>query len=152
MKYYYTHFNGAKPYKVEIGKDIDVYDKNNIYILSIVDFKDFFIGNNIINKTKNTIGNSILVHLNNKTYIYIGENIFKFNAFDTILKYFSPIGNNDVPYPYAVGDEYTYLIIDQVYIKNELLHEADPYTQYYDNTKNVDFNKFNFKILNKYTY
>ena len=48
------------------------------------------------------LGNSILVHKKDLDYVCIGSDIFEFTALDRILEYVSPVGNNGVPYPYAV--------------------------------------------------
>ena len=40
------------------------------------------------------------------------------------MDYVSPIGNNDVPYPVAFGEENVYFMLDEVYIPiNELKKE-----------------------------
>ena len=59
---------------------------------------------------KNFDGNTILLLLNNNNYILIdGGSIHKFTTKnDKILKYYSPVGNNDVPYPIAIGEKYYY--------------------------------------------
>lgn len=48
------------------------------------------------------LGNSILVHKKDLDYVCIGSDIFEFTALDRIVEYVSPVGNNGVPYPYAV--------------------------------------------------
>ena len=79
------------------------------------------------------MGNSILIKERKGKYIYIGERIASFQLQDDdIVEYLSPIGNNDVPYPYAKGIKYTYLMIEKIKIPNEKLHNSDPYRQYYD--------------------
>ncbi len=78
----------------------------------------------------------MLFELQDGSYMIVGESVktFKIPHGDTIRKYVSPVGNNDVPYPYAVGDKYTYLLIENVRIANELLVEADdPYDFFYIN-------------------
>jgi hypothetical protein len=50
-------------------------------------------------------GNSILLDMGNKNYIFIGHKIFKFTAKSEIAKFVSPVGNNDVPYPFAIDDK-----------------------------------------------
>jgi hypothetical protein len=80
-------------------------------------------------------GNSVLLKVRGSTHIYIGSEIFSFNAVnDDIVEYWSPMGNSAVPYPYAVGKENTYLMLERCSIKNsdlnpDLFH--DPYDQYY---------------------
>jgi hypothetical protein len=65
--------------------------------------------------------------------MYIGKCIYEFEPEDIIL-YMSPTKNSSVPYPYAKGKNYTYLLIENVYILNDLLDfKQDIYSQYYDN-------------------
>ena len=56
-------------------------------------------------------------------YIYIGSEIYSFTTGNgkenAIVKYISPIGNNDVPYPYAISGKYTYLMIEDVILDNQ---------------------------------
>ena len=74
-----------------------------------------------------------------------------FAADSEITFYHSPIGNSDVPYPYAVDvDENYYLMIDCIMIMaNEQLRSQDPYLCYYGDTvmETRPFN--NVQILQK---
>lgn len=78
-------------------------------------------------------GNSVLLFIGASKYIYIGESIWEFNTNgDKILEYYSPIGNSDVPYPFAVGEHFTYLMLEKVRLPNSLLDtNNDPYAQWY---------------------
>jgi hypothetical protein len=65
---------------------------------------------------------------------------------EEITKYYSPIGNNDVPYPFAVSRNKTYLMIEDVILDNQELEDVskdcekkynneyfnDPYYIYYN--------------------
>ena len=51
---------------------------------------------------------SVLFKLKTGEYVYVGENIIKFSSKDEIKEYHSFVGNNAVPYAFAVGDKYTY--------------------------------------------
>lgn len=78
-------------------------------------------------------GNSILINTTDNKYTYIGSEIYEFETNDNIVDYFSPIGNSDVPYPYAVGTLYTYLMLEKKYVLNSLINIThDPYRDYYD--------------------
>lgn len=54
-------------------------------------------------------------------YVYVGDQVYEFSAQpdDAIIEYYSPIGNNDVPYPYAIGEKYVYFVLDRMCIKLE---------------------------------
>jgi hypothetical protein len=59
-------------------------------------------------------GNSILLQVGKHRYVYIGDEIYEFDTADNILSYVSPVGNSDVPYPFAVGEENVYFMLDKV--------------------------------------
>jgi len=72
-------------------------------------------------------------------YVYIGSEIFSFQTNCKIISYVSPVGNNDVPYPYAIDEnDNVYLIIENVVIKNnsivkqQMCNYDNPYDYYYD--------------------
>jgi len=140
-KRYYTHHNGSRPYLVYLGKeDAFIYeipqdmeidnlysekndDKNRLLYIKLVKHIKFiksFVGKSPINKMtkfsagygKYFDGNSILLQKNKDTYIFIGHMIkeFKVNN-DDIIKFVSPVGNNDVPYPYAIGNTNIYSFV-----------------------------------------
>jgi hypothetical protein len=89
-------------------------------------------------------------------YIYIGSSIKSFE-FNEIVKYVSPVGNNEVPYPYAI-DKYNNVILfqDNIVLTKWTdkidFDNSDPYTTYYGhdmywyNMLNKDFfKKYNVK-------
>lgn len=170
-KTYFVHDNGGRPFKVEVLKTrIKIYtedkynqiDENSDYdpvydklIYTIDSYKEIFIGEDPNHKGDFYYqGNSILVKITNHNYIFIGWVIYRFSTDDVIVDYVSTIGNNDVPYPYAIGTENTYLMIAEVMIPNKYLKEDDPYKQYYDyNEEYLDdkkyFTKIKFKMIQK---
>lgn len=82
-------------------------------------------------------GNSILVKQSSGLYVYIGENISSFLPMAEIVDYISPVGNNDVPYPFAVDVSGNfYLLLENVVIRN-LPDKAkdDPYCHYYESDR-----------------
>ena len=49
-----------------------------------------------------------------------------------MVTYMSPIGNNDVPYPYIIGKTHVYLLLDAAILPKEALDlKQDVYSQYY---------------------
>lgn len=133
LKSYYIHDNGGRPflvfvkgqtelhiYRIPSNVVIENYDnlKKNHYnqLVKTYKTKKIWIGNQ---KTKdccdgwnprNSRGNSILAHLGKNKYLWIGIQINEFETpqNDVIEKYFSMIGNNDVPYPVALGKKFVY--------------------------------------------
>lgn len=60
--------------------------------------------------------NSVLLQLSRRTFMHIGHAIYTFrvSASEEIQAYRSPMGNSCVPYPYAIGRERTYLLLERV--------------------------------------
>jgi hypothetical protein len=113
--------------KIFVGaNDLPVRDQN----------VDFLYGNQTIyGKRGQDKGNSILLQTGAYKYVYVGDGIREFSTRerDVIQHFYSPVGNNDVPYSYAVGDKYTYLLIDKlIMIPNDRIDTSrDAYNQYY---------------------
>lgn len=138
--------------------DDDDYDNNNsTQLIKISHYKKIFIG---IDNNPDDDGNSILIQLSDNKYVSIGFNIVTFEIDDQIINHYSPIGNNDVPYPYFVGEKNTYLILENQYISNDkIINDGTidyPYNQYYDNLNNntinpsiyqSDFKNFETKVI-----
>lgn len=168
-KSYSIHDNGGTPFIVEVGNEIiSVYaaeaddendEKGDVTaskgeLLYETSYEKVWIGDNELNDHHYTEknfypGNSILVHLSDITYLYIGSEIYKFNVEDgdQIKMYFSPVGNSDVPYPYAIGEKMAYFMLDQHAVPVEMIDiNKDGYKQFYaeflDNNKEdklIDF-------------
>ena len=134
-KRYYTHNNGGREYLVYLGKkDAYIYEKPQkieinwsnysrkdddnkwmyIKLVKHVKFIKAFIGNSPVCKMtkfsggigKSFDGNSILLQTSKNKYVYIGSMIEDIEIDDQVIRYYSPVGNNDVPYPYAIGKKY----------------------------------------------
>ncbi len=152
-KIYTTLDNGGAPFtvkvssqKVKIYKNIlrdDDYSWKKVgekLVLTLKNPKKIFVGSDppgfYYNKTSRPreVGNSLLVNTVGNKYVYIGESVKQFIANDTIKKYLSPVGNSAVPYPFAVGEKYTYLMIEG---KKMLNTDVDnkPYEEFYDDKK-----------------
>jgi hypothetical protein len=158
MRSYEIHDNGGRPFRVDIqGKDVAVWKNMNTFRFidgkyteithppkQILQIKadEIFIGKKSPSphgsydglSAKEAEGNSILLRTGDR-FVYIGHDISAFAAMpgDTIKAFYSDIGNNDVPYPYAVGKDYIYIMLDKVAVDIDFfdLHEHI-YTQYYD--------------------
>ena len=142
--------NGPIPFVVfDYGGRVDVYNQHydeetNEYEMQgkIMDSKyiKIFVGDNELNEPDYDLekgsgrGNTILLQTGKDEYTYIGDGIrsFRTKDGDVIEKYYSPVGNNAVPYPYAVGQKYVYLMLDDEYEPVEDFDlTKDVYTQFY---------------------
>lgn len=156
-KTYYIHDNGGRPFKViikghmaEVYKLVDISSKN-YKLAKTFDFIESFNGGN---------GSSILLRVKSddkdvNTYIYIGDKIFSFSIKDKITAYKSPVGNSDVPYPYAISRDNVYLMLESVVLDKKLLELItikDPYQYYYffnNKSGRAKGKKFRKKIIIK---
>jgi hypothetical protein len=108
---HYTTKNGI--HKCGYYDDEKINEFYNIPVFK-TKYKNIFIGEDLAWSAAK--GNSILVNKNDKDYIFIGECIYVFQPEDKIIEYFSPVGNNDVPYPYAIGEKYIYFMIEYKFV------------------------------------
>jgi hypothetical protein len=141
-------------YNQKYNKESDEYDiqgkiMQQKYINIFVGDNDLKLSDYDLKKGEGK-GNTILLQTTKNKYIYIGDGIRSFTTIncDIIRKYYSPVGNNVVPYPYAVGDKYVYLMLNNVYQPIEDFDlKKNAYMQYYGwhiNLKNIKnyFKKF----------
>ena len=70
-------------------------------------------------------GNTIFLECEDSKYIYISvRQIFEFRTDDKILEYIFLMGNNMIPYTFAVGEKCTYLISTHYkFIENDKIEE-----------------------------
>lgn len=151
---YEIHDNGARPFCVEVdtkNKHIAIieqrwvsgdkssghYEKGKTIMHT--NYEEIWIGDNLL-PDKHAVpkgtyaGNTILFRLKDGRYVFVGGTIYSFKSRNNepIHQYYSPINNSDVPYPYAVGETYTYFLLDKKTIPNELLDlKKDGYGQFY---------------------
>jgi hypothetical protein len=96
-------------------------------LMEIKNPKKIFIGKSPINdmtkfsgaakQSKRFIGNAILIRPNSSlNYIFIGHTIEKFKSDSEIIDFISPVGNNGVPYTYAISKNKLYLLIENITI------------------------------------
>lgn len=186
MPTYYTLDNGDRPFKVVVtGNVVDVYIKleggmdtpaasklwSEKPVMSVKAVRVFPGRSPLCRMTKfsggfgpGNTGNTVLVQIAPLTYIHIGWCIQRIKTPEEVEKFVSPIGNNDVPYPYLTTRTKVYLIEEHVWFhKTSLAPECvkDPYDQFYDHKKlyrnNSEYDKahtigFTAKILMRSTY
>ena len=140
VKKYQIHDNFARPFEVTVdGKTVtivkgkynetkDTYEYTKE--IKVYTCDEIWIGkstgppyaDHTKSQAKLFIGNSILLQIAARRYVYIGDSIYEFDleAGEKVEKYFSLIGNNDVPYPILRGSKNVYFMLDRKYIpRNE---------------------------------
>ena len=153
-KYYLTHDNGGRPFCVYVDEsqnEVHIYKSSNSnnkdYVVHIGSYKFFqiFIGLSPLNKMTEFSGgngpdfdgNSILLKIDDLKYMFIGEKIYTFKTLNNITVFESPVGNSDVPYPYAIDSEENYYFLLGVSKNSGILKIADiskrndPYNYFY---------------------
>lgn len=150
-KRYYIHDNGGRPFIVEdFSKDkymqvykqeynLDTQKYNTPEHLFKIQYEHKWIGKKSKfqhprNWLPGYVGNSILLRLHDNTHIYIGSEIYEFKPVkgDKIVEYYSDVGNNDVPYPFALGNTHIYYMLEKSVVKMEAIDlNQDVYEQLY---------------------
>ena len=154
---YFIHDNGGRPFLVYVaGNNVWIYkhsketvvedekdlDNPKYYTELVKEYtaKQVFIGKSPKNEmTKYSgghgpkfTGNSILLKIGDKRYVSIGWTIYEFSTKDEIIEYHSPVGNSDVPYPVAIGTDYVYFMIEDVYVAKELFEDFPKKYKWHD--------------------
>ena len=140
MPTYYTHDNGGRPFKVVVDKSqVSIYKDTNKDFDKEPDYSKLVrtfnvkkvhvgkstggtIGDHTVAQAKQFIGNSILLELASpaNTYVFVGHEIYEFKMpDDEPEKYFSLVGNNDVPYPIILGKNNVYFMLDRKFVSRE---------------------------------
>ena len=112
-----------------------IINNNYIYIFRISNrdkiweglVKNIFIGKSCLNEMDEIFynpdldGNTILLELEEKKYMFIGnKGVYTFETEDKIIKFISNVLNDQVPYAYAYGERNIYYLSNQfVYIPYE---------------------------------
>jgi len=163
IKSYKTYMNGSHPFKIIItDKIIIILKSNKIYntddiwdnCMIIKKYEKVFIGKHS-KKYGNTqkeafTGNSILIELKPLMYLFVGESVKQIVTKEPIIKYISTMGNNYVPYPFALSENYAYLLVEPCYLNRADFGDIDPYQVYYAFNKKyskIKHYKYKSKVL-----
>lgn len=139
--------NGTGYFKVDIENLENKYNVRILYgknIFSEIICKRFLLGVDI--DEPENLGNSILLHIEDNSYLYIGATIYFFTSKSEILEYYSPVGNSCVPYPYGIDINGNYYLMKEEVVINLIVKNDD-----FD--KNLTLNEIfgdNFDIYDVY--
>lgn len=169
-KFYSTLDNGASPFQITIipvvnTREYSVHVKGTEYEGTFL-ATHLFVGESPRNfmtefsggHGSRFDGNSIVIMLQSGEYIYIGESVFSFQPTSPIVEHMSPVGNNNVPYPYSIlADGTIYLLIEGVVLSPTLelnnymtTPMNDPYSYYYKNHNITPDIRGQYRPENKY--
>jgi len=140
---YTIHDNGGRPFVVDVYPHRiaiirlnDSGDRGEVVYES--EYERVWVGDNLLSLPNHaprgtSKGNTLLVQISAQTYLFIGHEVYRFSLRrDEIIEYYSPIGNSDVPYPYAIGGEYCYFFLDKKRVLTSAMDVSqDGYTQFY---------------------
>jgi hypothetical protein len=128
---HFTHDNGSHPFYVKIrnGK-LDVLKEvgDHIYskhVYSLPSYKKVWVGER---------GSAVFVHISGSKYVYIGDRIVELTLNEPITQFKGIIGNSDVVYSFAVGDNNTYFFPENKYLPNTMFPKSthdDRYKVFY---------------------
>lgn len=164
---YFVHDNGGRPFKITIDKDSLslyrstewdpewVYEDEPYFTLSLKGKKVFLpeshpkTPDRFVQPSQSSArGNTILVELAPNVYLYIGGKVYIFETKDKIEKYYSPIGNSDVPYPWAVGTENFYFLIEQAVLpRSAIATPSMPYDDLYGSRNSGPEPKYRVRMV-----
>lgn len=172
-KTWLIHDNGGRPFKVVLSNSRALVYNNEEdggtgQLLLDLKISKHFVGKSPYNRMTafsgghglRFDGNSLLVKPRGSSkWVFIGWNIIEFQPLSEIVEFVSPVGNSDVPYPYAVDTEGRYyLLIDSTILtknlqSNEL--QSDPYGYFYAQNEIApgsehDCKQSSFKNIEKY--
>lgn len=146
---YFTVYNGDRPYVVYVSKS-----KDHVIVMQRPDDVEStehtaytHLVENIHNPLKIWLGNSpkmpmtefsggygkhlkgntVLIQLSKYRYMYVGfPEVYRFTIpkRDQIVKYISPVGNNEVPYAFAYGKKYLYYMMEKKYVELKYIRQS----------------------------
>ena len=159
---YYTLDNRSAVYCVYIKENtVWIYDTiSKKLVTKVEDAMNIFTGTSTLSDISKDDcgvygpkyrGNTILInYLRPNHYMYIGEMIYTFDTSEPIEKYISDIGNNLVPYPYAVSENNVYLLAEKTIVpKTTLKSPKNIYNYFYEHVDKKDYERIKIKILKK---
>lgn len=163
MTFYDIHDNGSRPFRVvidNVSTNVKIYrlhwngvnDIPEEYPCYENNVEGVFIGKSHLTTMtaysggygEEFDGNTILLDLGSKQYVFVGQKIEKFQSIEPIVSFVSLLGDKDVPYPYATDTSGNiYLLVEEVILlpQEEIQEYEDPYNFYYENCENFDIDE-----------
>jgi hypothetical protein len=133
------HEKDVKVYRHTVPLDEDLSDSQNLdkfttLVASYDNVNEIFLGISGDDKyypSLSGICNTILLNTSDNNYVFIDRDGFSFKAIEKIIEYKSPYGANEVPYPFAITENYVYMILDKMYIEKHYFNTSDDWEDLY---------------------
>eukprot|EP01031_Cornospumella_fuschlensis_P040271 gene40271-49070_t len=143
-----VHDNGGRPFKVTLrdGNSVDVQVQSSFNpqtnsaeysAWASFSYENIFVGKgeyHVVNDEPRSFGNSVLLQVEDLTYVLIGMTVAKFTAFDPIVKFVGTVCNSDVVYAFAVDKKGRHYFFDHPFRYLDIVPEANaanPYNYFY---------------------
>lgn len=120
MQKYEVHDNGGRPFSVLVSdKKVQIVrnpqkEDEKAKLIKKTTAEKVHVG---FYKNPEFTGNSVLIEMKRK-FIFVGWKVqeFSLEPKDQIERYFSMVGNSDVPYPVLVGEKNVYFMLDMKFV------------------------------------
>jgi hypothetical protein len=141
----------ARPFDEYIWEEDYSTDMKKNWSLYTQKVEQFRVYKSWIPGKKGEKGNSVLFRVSEteNEYLFVGHSVFTFTTDEPIVEYISNVGNSDVPYPYALGVNRVYFMLDRKWVHRRDITSLDPYREYYDKRGVVKHPFANVNILHK---
>ena len=138
-------------YIFDIFSKEEQQEENEDYCETMIikNYINIFIGKNSkkyskYDKINLYTGSSILVEIKKNKYIFINLEIISFDTLEPIKEFYSILGKNKYFFPFALTQNYAYLIKESVYLKRDF--DNNPLDIFY-NKKKYKHPYYNFKKI-----
>jgi hypothetical protein len=170
VKTYTTSYNRIEQFKVVILKNKILVFKN-IYVcvshkdksikcpdvwklsMTLNDYINIFVGKNTKKYAKKNTslctGNTLLIEMKKNSYLLISNNVKTFTTLEPIKKYHSVVDNSDVPHPFAISDNYIYILEEYGKYTDRVKGDPNPIESFRGNNiaYNTKFKNIKFKVI-----
>jgi hypothetical protein len=132
-KQYLIHDNGERPFKIIVyeGGDLSINTSSycgddelayfeNVFRYWVGETTPWLASCSFGGVVNGVVGNTFLIQpTSENSYIFVKRTIIEFKTETPIEVFWSPMGNNDVPYPYALSKTHLYFIEEHSQIETK---------------------------------
>ena len=147
IKIYEIFEYGGVLYRVVVnGKIAIIFDASG-ELLFCYEALNIFPGIDPLEQKYN--GNTVILQMTENQFIFIGFSIYEFEIEDNVVNYYSPLRNNNTPYPILQGTKNFYFMLTYNYnkIKDFNGHINTAYDEYYQGLEKTSKKIKNVKYI-----